>query len=152
MSFVGGGLWVPTERTHPFYLVQVLGMQPVLVIAQWYLWTAILLPEYGIGPAVVTVVATAAAVLLLDLWTWRLFRPTAVRTMSSGIDIRLGNGRVVTVPGDKVVLRARSPEGFGFVAATTGMAYFLSPNQFSAAKAFFPVEGTRSPAKTGTLP
>ena len=141
MNGGGGSNWIPTERTHPVYFVQVFGAQPLLIGALTYLWFTVLIPMYGLAGAIFTVVATAVVVLLLDTWTWRMFRPNAIRVSPEGIEIRRGAGKVLMMPKEGLELRPRTPEGFGFAKSPGLMGYVLSPNQFAAAKTYFPVEG-----------
>jgi hypothetical protein len=147
----GEGSWIATERTHPLYLVQVLGSTPIFAVALIYLWFAVLVPQYGFEVAVLTVLLAAIGCAVIDLFTWTVFRPTAIRVSPAGIEIRRQFAAVFTIPSEKLVLTSRPPEGYGLASYTQRNGFILSPNQFAAAKRVFPVQDDAKPVP-GPLP
>ncbi|MFI5417279.1 MAG: hypothetical protein ACHQ2Y_00065 [Candidatus Lutacidiplasmatales archaeon] len=139
---IGADGWIPTERTHPLFVYQVVGSAPVLVIVLAFLWFKVLIPQYGFEVALAVVIITAVASALIDLYFWMVFRPSAVRVIPSGIVVRRSSGAEFTIPRDSLVLRPRPPGDFGLAGRRNGMSYILSPKQFEAAKAVFPTEET----------
>jgi hypothetical protein len=139
MDVGSGGPWIPTERTNPVTLVQVFGSAPVIVAVFAAIWSDFLVPQLGFESAVATVIVVAGLSSLIDVWTWNVFRPAAVRVSASGIEIRRTIGRGLAIPADKVVLTNGRPAGFGVATYQGGIWYVLSPNQFAAARRYFPV-------------
>jgi hypothetical protein len=135
-----GEPWVPTERTHPLYIIQTVGAWPILAALLIYVWFAVFVPMYGVFDSVLIEVGTALLLALISVVSWMTFRPSAVRASALGIEIRRPVGAVLRVPSEEVALYSRPPAGFGFVRGTAGrMGFILSPDQFAAARRFFPV-------------
>ncbi len=152
MELVGSDGWIPTERTHAFYYFQVFGSWPIIAGLLIWLWTAVLVPQYGFEIAVITVVIVIVAGAMVDVFTWIVFRPSAMRVSESGIDIRRATGSVFSIPGDKLTIRPRRPEGFGYVSFGPGQGFIMSPNQFAAAKRFFPTVAQDAKSTPQPLP
>ena len=142
--------WVATERTHPLYVVQTFGSVPVVVGVWIYLWFHVLIPQVGLPIAVTTGVVLAVAVGGIDVYFWGVLRPTAIRASSAGVEIRRRFVPVFLIPSEKVQLSARQPFGFGYVAYSHGQGFFLSPNQFVAAKEWYPLAAPEA-ARTSSL-
>ncbi|MCI4317641.1 MAG: hypothetical protein L3J96_03810 [Thermoplasmata archaeon] len=131
--------WIPTERTHPITYVQVFGSWPVIGLVLGWLWTSVLIPQDGFEYALLTVLFAVTFCALIDVFAWGVFRPSAIRASTSGVEIRRPIGSMFLIPADKLELRRQRPEGFGFVMSQPGNGFILSPNQFEAAKRFYPV-------------
>jgi hypothetical protein len=140
MDAGGGEPWIPTERTHSLYLIQTVGAWPILAAVLVYVWYAVYVPQYGVLDSVLIEVGTAIVLAVFSAVSWMVFRPSAVRASARGIEIRRPVGAVLRVPADEVALYSRPPAGFGLVKGTAGrLGFILSPDQFAAAKRYFPV-------------
>ncbi|HZY71307.1 MAG TPA: hypothetical protein VFF67_10080 [Thermoplasmata archaeon] len=132
------GTWVPTERTHPLYFAILFGSDPIIAAVLVYLWFEVLVPQYGTRLAVLTVLIVAVGSALISAYFWAAILPVAIRVSRDGVEIRRRLGRVLKIPAEGLVIRARAPFGFGAVSFPGGSGFMLSPNQFAAVRRLFP--------------
>jgi hypothetical protein len=146
MAVTGTSGWIPTERTHPFYFLQIFGGNPIIAATLVYLWDAVLLPQTGLEISTVTVIAVIIGCGIIDYWAWVIFRPAAIRVFPTGIEIRRRFGAIFAIPAGRETLRAISPRGFGGLSYGPSQGFLLSPDQFSAAQRYFRLDTAASPA------
>jgi hypothetical protein len=139
MTVGQGDSWVPTERTHPFYILGAFGSAPIQATVLAWFWFVLLIPPTPLWFRVAGVGGPVILFALFDVWFWGAFRPTAVRVSDSGMEVRWKYRPALRIPREKLHLSARPPEGFGLVTFEGGLGFRLSPNQFTAAQRFFPL-------------
>jgi hypothetical protein len=143
-------LLIPTERTHGWYLIQTFGTTTIIVPVLSYLWLFLLAPKIGIWIAALVWLGFVGSSALWDVWTWTTYRPVAIGVSSAGIAIHRTFRPVVEILREDVLLRTRAPAGFGVLSTPRGGldGFILTPNQFTAARRFFPVDEPRGPLKS----
>ncbi|HEV8049894.1 MAG TPA: hypothetical protein VGP88_04810 [Thermoplasmata archaeon] len=139
MGVDGGEPWIATERTHPLVFVSAFGGSAIAEAVWIYVGFTVFIPEYGVPDTVLLEVGGPALFAVMSVLSWTTFRPNAVRVSPEGVELRRSFGSVFKIPAEKVTLRERPSGGFGVVQYGSGFGYILSPNQFAAARRFFPV-------------
>lgn len=135
--------WIRTERTHPVVLLVVLIPLVVAAVFLFTPWFYLLVPGRGRLDAIGTFVV-AALIVAVDLATWALFQPLSVRVAPWGITVRRATTFVIRIPTERLEVRSSRLTSFGWVGYRGGLGFWLSPNQFEAAKRYFPVVDRRS--------
>jgi hypothetical protein len=151
MGVDGGEPWIRTERTHPLVFVVAFGGILIAEVIWVSVGFTIFVSEYGIQDTELLEVGGAALFAIISVVNWTIFHPAAVRISPDGIEVRRPFGSVFKIPAQGVTLLPRPPVGFGLLRYPTG-GIILSPNQFAAAKRFFPMEAANSRPAAPPLP
>jgi hypothetical protein len=136
--------WIKTEAIYPpLWIVLVSAAVVMLVVFSLTIyWFAA--PLFGVPFTVVYTSLFVAAVVTFNVMFLRSMRGSSVRVSALGIERKAPRGPIRLTPPSDVRLEPRS-RGFGALLIVPPQGYaYLSPNQFAAAKARFPVKSTGS--------